>query len=147
MLLMPRRVKRRRQHRGRMTGVATRGNKIAYGEYGLVATEPCWLKANQIEAARIAINRYTKRGGKVWIKLFPDKPISTKPIGTRMGKGKGAVEYWVAVVKPGRVMFEIEGVTEDQAKEALRLAAHKLPIKTKFVARENEVGGDSDEDK
>ena len=132
MLLMPRRVKRRKEHRGRMTGVATRGNKIAYGEFGLVATEPCWLKANQIEAARIAINRYTKRGGQVWIDVFPQKPITKKPADTRMGKGKGSPEFWVAVVKPGRVLFEIGGVTEEQAREAMRLASYKLPCKTKF---------------
>ena len=132
---MPKRVKRRKQFRGRMTGKATKGNKIAYGEYALVATEPCWMTANQIEAARIAINRYTKRGGQVWINVFPHKPVSKKPVGTRMGKGKGAPEYWVAVVKPGRVLFEIAGVTEEAAREAMRLAGHKLPCKTKFVAK------------
>ena len=147
MPLMPKRTKFRKMQKGRNRGKATRGNKVTEGQFGLQAVEAGLVTANQIEAARVAMTRFIKRGGKVWIKLFPDKPISTKPIGTRMGKGKGAVEYWVAVVKPGRVMFEIEGVTEDQAKEALRLAAHKLPIKTKFVARENEVGGDSDEDK
>ena len=147
MPLMPKRTKFRKMQKGRNRGKATRGNKVTEGQYGLQAVEAGLITANQIESARVAMTRFIKRGGKVWIKLFPDKPISTKPIGTRMGKGKGAVEYWVAVVKPGRVMFEIEGVTEDQAKEALRLAAHKLPIKTKFVARENEVGGDSDEDK
>ena len=147
MPLMPKRTKYRKMQKGRNRGKATRGNKVTEGQYGLQAVEAGLITANQIESARVAMTRFIKRGGKVWIKLFPDKPISTKPIGTRMGKGKGAVEYWVAVVKPGRVMFEIEGVTEDQAKEALRLAAHKLPIKTKFVARENEVGGDSDEDR
>ncbi len=134
-MLMPKRVKRRKQFRGRMTGKATRGNVIAYGEYALVATEPCWMTANQIEAARIAINRYTKRGGQVWINVFPHKPVSKKPAGTRMGKGKGAPEYWVAVVKPGRVLFEIAGVTETAAREAMRLASHKLPIKTKFMSK------------
>lgn len=134
-MLMPKRVKRRKQFRGRMTGKATKGNKIAYGEYALVATEPCWMTANQIEAARVAINRYTKRGGQVWINVFPHKPVSKKPAGTRMGKGKGAPEYWVAVVKPGRVLFEIAGVAEESAREAMRLAGHKLPCKTKFVAK------------
>ena len=147
MPVMPKKTKYRKMQKGRNRGKATRGNKVTEGQYGLQAVEAGLITANQIESARVAMTRFIKRGGKVWIKLFPDKPISTKPIGTRMGKGKGAVEYWVAVVKPGRVMFEIEGVTEEQAKEALRLAAHKLPIKTKFVARENEVGGDSDEDK
>ena len=146
-MLMPKRVKRRKQHRGRMTGKALRGNEITYGEYGIVATEPCWITSNQIEAARIAMTRYVKRGGNVWIKIFPDKPITSKPIGTRMGKGKGAPEYWVAVVKPGRVMFEIGGVPEADAKEALRLAMNKLPNKTKIIARETEKVGDSDEDK
>ena len=144
---MPKRVKRRKQFRGRMTGKAMKGNKVAYGEFGLVALEPCWMTSNQIEAARIAINRYTKRGGKVWIKIFPDKPITNKGIGTRMGKGKGAVTYWVAVVKPGRVMFEIAGVPEELAREALRLAGNKLSIKTKFVKKESELGGDNDENK
>ena len=138
MLMMPRRVTRRKQFRGRMKGKATRGNKLAYGSFGLVATEPCWLTANQIEAARVAINRFTKRGGKVWINVFPQKPVSKKPIGTRKGKGKGAPEFWAAVVKPGRVLFELEGVAEDQAREAMRLAGHKLPCKTKFVMKENE---------
>jgi len=138
MLMMPRRVTRRRQFRGRMKGKATRGNVIAYGSYGLVATEPCWMTANQIEAARVAINRFTKRGGKVWINVFPNKPVSKKPIGTRMGKGKGAPEFWVAVVKPGRVLFELEGVSEEQAKEAMRLAGHKLPCKSKFVMKEKQ---------
>lgn len=135
-MLMPKRVKRRKQFRGRMTGKATKGNKLAYGEYGLVATEPCWLTSNQIEAARIAINRYNKRGGKLWINVFPHKPVTKKPADTRMGKGKGAPEFWVAVVKPGRVLFELAGVSEAQAREAMRLAGHKLPIKTKFVTKE-----------
>ena len=135
-MLLPKRVKYRRVHRGRLTGKATRGNTITYGEYGLVAVEPAWINSNQIEAARIAMTRYTKRGGQVWIKIFPDKPITEKPAETRMGSGKGSPEYWVAVVKPGRVMFEIAGVPEDVAREALRLASHKLPIKTKIVARE-----------
>ena len=132
---MPKRVKRRKQFRGRMTGKATKGNVIAYGEYALAATEPCWMTANQIEAARVAINRYTKRGGQVWIEVFPHKPVSKKPAGTRMGKGKGAPEYWVAVIKPGRVLFEIAGVTEEAAREAMRLASHKLPCKTKFMSK------------
>ena len=136
-MLMPKRVKRRKQFRGSMAGEATRGNKICYGEYGIVATEPCWIKSNQIEAARIAINRYLKRGGKVWIKIFPDKPVTAKPAETRMGSGKGSPEFWVAVVKPGRVMFEIEGVSEETAREAMRLASHKLPIKSKFIVKEN----------
>ena len=146
-MLMPKRVKYRRQQRGRMKGKATRGNFVAYGEYGLMATEPCWITANQIEAARIAMTRYTKRGGQVWIKIFPDKPVTAKPAETRMGSGKGAPEYWVAVVKPGRVMFEIAGVPEEIAREALRLASHKLPIKTKIVAKEAETenGGEDDE--
>ncbi len=134
-MLMPKRVKRRKQFRGRMTGKATKGNKIAYGDFALVATEPCWMTANQIEAARIAINRYTKRGGQVWINVFPHKPVSKKPAGTRMGKGKGAPEYWVAVIKPGRVLFEIAGVSEELAREAMRLASHKLPCKSKFVTK------------
>ena len=135
-MLLPKRVKYRRVHRGRLTGKATRGNKITYGEFGLVALEPAWITSNQIEAARIAMTRYTKRGGQVWIKIFPDKPVTEKPAETRMGSGKGSPEYWVAVVKPGRVMFEIAGVSEDVAREALRLASHKLPIKTKVVKRE-----------
>ena len=139
-MLMPKRVKRRKQFRGSMAGKALRGNKITNGEYGLVAAEPCWIRSNQIEAARIAMTRYTKRGGKVWIKIFPDKPITRKPAETRMGSGKGSPEYWVAVVKPGRVMFEIGGVSEEVAREALRLAMHKLPIKCKFVKREAEDG-------
>ena len=137
-MLMPKRVKYRRQQRGRMKGKATRGNFVAYGEYGLMATEPCWITANQIEAARIAMTRYTKRGGQVWIKIFPDKPVTQKPAETRMGSGKGSPEYWVAVVKPGRVLFEIAGVDESVAKEALRLAINKLPIKCKIVSRETE---------
>ncbi len=136
-MLLPKRVKYRRQQRGRMTGKATRGNKVTYGEYGLVALDPAWITSNQIEAARIAMTRYTKRGGQVWIKIFPDKPVTQKPAETRMGSGKGSPEYWVAVVKPGRVMFEIAGVPEDIAREALRLASHKLPIKTKIVKRED----------
>ena len=144
---MPKRVKRRKQFRGSMAGKATRGNKITYGEYGIVSLEPCWIKANQIEAARVAMTRYIKRGGKVWIKIFPEKPVTHKPMGVRMGKGKGALEYWVAVVKPGRVMFEIAGVPEETAREALRLAMNKLPNKTKIITRETEKVGDSDEDK
>ncbi len=140
-MLMPKRVKRRKQFRGRMTGKATRGNKITYGEYGIVALEPAWIKSNQIEAARIAMTRYIKRGGKVWIKIFPDKPVTAKPAETRMGSGKGALEYWVAVVKPGRVLFEISGVSEEIAKEALRLATHKLPVKCKIVSRADLEGG------
>ena len=139
-MLLPKRVKYRRVHRGRLTGKATRGNKVTYGEFGLVALEPAWITSNQIEAARIAMTRYIKRGGQVWIKIFPDKPVSKKPLGSRMGSGKGAPEYWVAVVKPGRVMFEIAGVSEEVAREALRLASHKLPIKTKFVKREEKAG-------
>ena len=139
-MLLPKRVRYRRVHRGRLTGKATRGNKVTYGEFGLVALEPAWITSNQIEAARIAMTRYTKRGGQVWIKIFPDKPITEKPAETRMGSGKGSPEYWVAVVKPGRVMFEIAGVSEEVAREALRLASHKLPIKTKIVARTEEAG-------
>ena len=135
-MLLPKRVKYRRVHRGRMKGKATRGNTVSYGEFGLMATEPSWITSNQIEAARIAMTRYTKRGGKVWIKIFPDKPITEKPAETRMGSGKGSPEYWVAVVKPGRVLFEIADVSEETAREALRLAAHKLPVKCKFVKRE-----------
>ena len=134
-MLMPKRVKRRRVHRGRMKGKANRGNKVTYGEYGIQALEPAWITANQIEAARIAMTRYIKRGGQVWIKIFPDKPVTAKPAETRMGSGKGAPEYWVAVVKPGRVMFEIAGIPEETAREAMRLAQHKLPIKTKFVKK------------
>ena len=146
MPLMPKRTKFRKQQKGRNRGKATRGNELAYGKYGLQSLELGQITSNQIEAARVAMTRYIKRGGKVWIKIFPDKPITSKPIGTRMGKGKGAVEYWVAAVKPGRVMFEIAGVPEETAKEALRLAANKLSVKCKFVKRETEVGGDSDED-
>ena len=134
-MLMPKRVKYRRVHRGRMKGKATRGNTLAYGEFGLVATEPCWITSNQIEAARIAMTRYIRRGGNVWIKIFPDKPVTEKPAETRMGSGKGSPEYWVAVVKPGRVMFEMDGIAEEQAREAMRLASHKLPVKCKFVTK------------
>lgn len=138
-MLMPKRVKHRKQQRGRMKGKATRGNFVSYGEYGLAAMEPAWITSNQIEAARIAMTRYTKRGGRVWIKIFPDKPVTKKPAETRMGKGKGSPEYWVAVVKPGRVMFEIAGVSEEVAKEALRLAIHKLPIKCKIIKADEET--------
>jgi large subunit ribosomal protein L16 len=138
---MPKRVKHRKQFRGSMAGKATRGNKITYGEYGIVSLEPCWIKANQIEAARVAMTRYIKRGGKVWIKIFPDKPVTAKPAETRMGSGKGAVDCWVAVVKPGRVMFEIAGVPEEDAREALRLAMHKLPCKCKIIAKADVEGG------
>ncbi len=142
-MLLPKRVKHRKVQRGRMKGVATRGNKVVYGEYGMIATEPCWITSNQIEAARIAMTRYTKRGGKVWIKIFPDKPVTSKPAETRMGSGKGSPDYWVAVVRPGRVLFEIAGVSEESAREAIRLASHKLPCKTKLVARENaKTGGE-----
>ena len=140
-MLMPKRVKRRKQFRGSMTGKALRGNTLTFGEYGLVAAEPCWIKSNQIEAARIALTRYTKRTGKVWIKIFPDKPVTAKPAETRMGSGKGTLEYWVAVVKPGRVMFEIAGVPEEAAREALRLAMHKLPCKCKIVSKADLEGG------
>ena len=135
-MLMPKRVKHRKQMRGRMKGKAQRGNFLAYGDFGLVATQPGWITSNQIEAARQAMTRYTKRGGQVWIKIFPDKPVTAKPAETRMGSGKGAPEYWVAVVKPGRVLFEIKGVSEEVAREALRLASHKLPLKTKIVAKD-----------
>ena len=143
-MLIPRRVKYRKVQRGRMTGAASRGNKVAYGEFGIQALEPGWITGNQIEAARIAMTRYTKRGGKVWIKIFPDKPVTAKPAETRMGSGKGSPEYWVAVVKPGRVMFEIGGVSEEVAREALRLAQHKLPIKTRIITKEveTEIGGE-----
>ncbi|MBE5806979.1 MAG: 50S ribosomal protein L16 [Clostridiales bacterium] len=141
-MLMPKRVKHRKQMRGRMKGKAQRGNFLAYGEYGIVATQPGWITSNQIEAARQAMTRSTKRGGQVWIKIFPDKPITAKPAETRMGSGKGAPDYWVAVVKPGRVLFEIGGVSEEVAREALRLAGHKLPIKTKFIQKEIEKGGE-----
>ena len=134
-MLLPKRVKYRRVQRGRLKGTASRGNTITYGTYGLVAAEPAWITSNQIEAARIAMTRYIRRGGKVWIKIFPDKPITEKPAETRMGSGKGSPEYWVAVVKPGRIMFEMDGVSEEVAREAMRLAGHKLPIKTKFIAR------------
>ena len=138
-MLLPKRVKYRRVHRGRLTGKATRGNKVTYGEYGLASLEPAWITSNQIEAARIAMTRYIKRGGQVWIKIFPDKPITEKPAETRMGSGKGSPEYWVAVVKPGRVMFEIAGVPEETAREALRLAANKLPVKCKFIKKDEQV--------
>ncbi len=144
-MLMPKRVKRRKQFRGSMTGKAMRGNTISYGEYGIVAMEPCWIRSNQIEAARIAMTRHIKRGGKVWIKIFPDKPVTSKPAETRMGSGKGTLEYWVAVVKPGRVMFEISGVAEETAREALRLATHKLPCKCKIVSKADLEGGASNE--
>lgn len=137
-MLLPKRVKWRRQHRGRMKGKATRGNTITYGKYGLVALEPAWITANQIESARVAMTRYIRRGGKVWIKIFPHKPVTEKPAEVRMGSGKGNPEYWVAVVKPGRILFEIDGVREDVAREAMRLAQHKLPIKTKFVVKGEE---------
>lgn len=142
-MLMPKRTKYRKQIRGNMKGKATRGNKVTYGEFGLVATESCWIRSNQIEAARVALTRYIKRGGQVWIKIFPDKPITAKPLGVRMGSGKGAVEYWVAVVKPGRVMFEISGVPEETAREALRLASHKLPCNCKIVTKADLEGGDN----
>ena len=142
-MLMPKRVKRRRQHRGRMKGVATKGNKVTYGSYGLVAQACAWITSNQIEAARVAMTRSIKRGGKVYIKIFPHKPVTKKPAEVRMGSGKGAPEYWVAVVKPGRVMFEIDGVTEAQAREAMRLAMHKLPIKCKFAIKEEAKGGEA----
>lgn len=141
-MLLPKRVKYRRVQRGRLKGKATRGNTITYGDYGLQALEPAWITSNQIEAARIAMTRYIKRGGQVWIKIFPDKPVTQKPAETRMGSGKGSPEYWVAVVKPGRVLFEIAGVSEEIAREALRLASHKLPVKTKFVTRETKNGGE-----
>ncbi len=134
-MLMPKRVKYRRVQRGRLTGKASRGNKITNGTYGLVATEPAWITSNQIEAARVAMTRYIKRGGQVWIKIFPDKPVTEKPAETRMGSGKGSPEYWVAVVKPGRVLFEMDGITEEQAREAMRLASHKLPVKCKFATK------------
>ena len=140
-MLLPKRVKYRRVHRGRMTGTATRGNTVSHGEYGLQATEPCWVTSRQIEAARIAMTRFIRRGGQVWIKIFPDKPVTEKPAETRMGSGKGSPEYWVAVVKPGRVLFEIAGVSEEAAREAMRLAMHKLPIKCKFVSKE-QTGGE-----
>jgi large subunit ribosomal protein L16 len=144
-MLMPKRVKHRKQFRGSMTGKATRGSVISNGEFGIVAMEPCWIRSNQIEAARIAMTRHVKRGGKIWIKIFPDKPVTAKPAETRMGSGKGSLEYWVAVVKPGRVLFEISGVQEDVAREALRLATHKLPCKCKVVSRADLEGGVSNE--
>ena len=147
MPLMPKRTKHRKVQKGRNRGKATRGNFVSDGEYGMQSLEAAWITSNQIEAARIAMTRYIKRGGKVWIKIFPDKPVTKKPAETRMGKGKGAPEYWVAVVKPGRVMFEIAGVPQETAREAMRLAANKLPVKTKFIVREVEQGGDNDEDK
>ena len=143
-MLVPKRVKHRRQHRGRMKGKAIRGTEITFGEYGLMALEPAWITNRQIEAARVALTRYIKRGGKVWVKIFPDKPVTAKPAETRMGSGKGAPEKWVAVVKPGRIMFELAGVNVETAQEAMRLASHKLPIKTKFVTRD-EMDGESDE--
>ncbi len=144
-MLMPKRVKRRKQFRGSMAGKPSKGTSITYGEYGIIATEPAWIKSNQIEAARVAMTRYVKRGGQVWIKIFPDKPVTTKPAETRMGSGKGTLEYWVAVVKPGRVLFEIAGVPEEIAKEALRLATHKLPCKCKIVSKADLEGGASNE--
>ncbi len=143
-MLMPKRVKRRKQFRGSMAGKALRGNKVTNGDFGIVALEPCWIKSNQIEAARVAMTRYVKRGGQVWIKIFPDKPVTAKPAETRMGSGKGSLEYWVAVVKPGRVMFEISGVEESVAREALRLASHKLPVKCKIVAKDSKGGAGSE---
>lgn len=143
-MLMPKRVKHRKEHRGRMTGASKGGNEVSFGQYGLEALEAAWVTNRQIEAARIAMTRYMRRGGKVWIKIFPSKPVTQKPAETRMGSGKGSPEKWVAVVKPGRILFEIDGVTEEVAREAMRLAAHKLPIKTKFVVRD-EVGGEADE--
>ena len=144
-MLMPKRVKRRKQFRGSMAGKALRGNKITYGEYGLISLDPCWIKSNQIEAARVAMTRYIKRGGKVWIKIFPDKPVTAKPAEPRIGSGKGATEYWVAVVKPGRVLFEIAGVPEEVAREALRLAMHKLPCRCKIVSKADLEGGEASE--
>ena len=141
-MLMPKRVKHRKQFRGSMKGKVSRGNKITYGEFGIVAAEPCWVRSNQIEAARVAMTRYMKRGGKVWIKIFPDQPVTAKPAETRMGSGKGSVEYWVAVVKPGRVLFEVAGVPENDAREALRLAMHKLPCKCKIVSKAQLEGGE-----
>jgi len=140
-MLMPKRTKYRKQHRGRMKGKAGRGNTLSFGEYGLQALEPCWMTSRQIEAARRAITRQLKRGGKLWIRVFPDKPVTARAAETRMGKGKGAVEYWVAVVKPGRMIFELSGVSQEDAREAMRLASHKLPIRTRFLSREERVGG------
>ena len=145
-MLMPKRVKHRKQFRGTMAGKANRGTKVTYGEWGLIATEPCWIKSTQIEAARVAMTRYVKRGGRVWINIFPDKPVTAKPAETRMGSGKGTTEYWVAVVRPGKVMFEMAGVPEEVAKEALRLASHKLPCKCKVIARQEAEGGDNSEE-
>ena len=145
-MLMPKRVKHRKQFRGSMAHKATRGTTISYGEFGIVALDPCWIRSNQIEAARVAMTRFTKRGGQVWIKIFPDKPVTAKPAETRMGSGKGTVEYWVSVVKPGRVMFEIGGVSEDDAREALRLAMHKLPCKCKIVSKADLEGGVANEE-
>ena len=144
-MLMPKRVKRRKVQRGRMTGVATRGNTVSYGEFGIMAMEPAWITANQIESARVVMTRFIRRSGQVWIKIFPHKPVTQKPAETRMGSGKGSPEYWVAVVKPGRILFEIAGVSEDVAKEALRLATHKLPIRCKIVKRDQELGGEVNE--
>ena len=144
-MLMPKRVKHRKQFRGSMAGKCMRGNTITYGEWGLVSLDPCWIKSNQIEAARVAMTRFIKRGGQVWIKIFPDKPVTLQPVGTRMGSGKGATDHWVAVVKPGRVMFEIAGVTDDEAKEALRLATYKLPCRCKIVSKAEMEGGAADE--
>ena len=146
-MLMPKRVKHRKQMRGSMKGNANSGNTVTYGTYGIVALEPCWIKSNQIEAARVAMTRFTKRGGQVWIKIFPDKPVTLQPLGTRMGSGKGATDHWVAVVKPGRVMFEIAGVSEEDAKEALRLATYKLPCRCKIISRAEMEGGAADENK
>ena len=144
-MLLPKRVKHRKQMRGRMRGIATRGNVVSNGEFGLQALEPCWVTSNQIEAARIALTRFIKRGGQVWIKIFPDKPVTKKPAETRMGSGKGSPEHWVSVVKPGRVLFEIAGVPEETAKEAFRLAMHKLPLRCKFITRDKEMGGEANE--
>ena len=144
-MLMPKRVKHRKQFRGSMAGKCMRGNTLSYGDWGLVSLDPCWIKSNQIEAARVAMTRFTKRGGQVWIKIFPDKPVTLQPLGTRMGSGKGATDHWVAVVKPGRVMFEIAGVTDDEAKEALRLATYKLPCRCKIVSKAEMEGGAADE--
>ena len=144
-MLMPKRVKHRKQFRGSMAGKCLRGNTLTYGDWGLVSLDPCWIKSNQIEAARVAMTRFTKRGGQVWIKIFPDKPVTLQPLGTRMGSGKGATDHWVAVVKPGRVMFEIAGVTDDEAKEALRLATYKLPCRCKIVSKAEMEGGAADE--
>jgi large subunit ribosomal protein L16 len=146
-MLMPKRVKHRKQFRGSMAGKCLRGNTLAYGDWGLVSLDPCWIKSNQIEAARVAMTRFTKRGGQVWIKIFPDKPVTLQPLGTRMGSGKGATDHWVAVVKPGRVMFEIAGVSEEDAKEALRLATYKLPCRCKIISRAEMEGGAADENK